>query len=607
MILLVVLASFVTIISDAASAVMNKCTHPDGRIEYTDQPCPLKETLQIKKQSNLTSTSVTQPNLVTYRGDATPALHVIGIYEGQTPPGVDDRPWWAKCNDDLKEKQKNSVPAPLPFPSIECHQKYSKITTEKIVIVNVNDINRPVVLALTANNKTLWRVRLAEGVNITKVILAGYHSQRVLGLLPDTPIETYTYDPSPCAQCRVGKIHFNSYEKAPEELKEITGLNVTSFHGDYKGAEFSISSSAKIPNHTVATPETHALAQIYFKPYQEDGSPIRPGNCGSNNNSVGWLNRDLGYGVNIEAGIVYEKGKQITATLFFRNRDGKVDLSPNEFKLYGFPNERMFFPSEVRRSIYKLDSETCADGEWVYLKFPVKPEDVQQIALVFPSDGVVKSGYRIKVRPFRFDKIDDSANGTSKPAMLPISASLASNELTAEERMKSCDPKIAITAADEVVNKTSSLKEPLSLFSPAAVLFQQGKKDDAVFWFYAAQLRTRYQLAVEKSDRGQLLTIMMMTVGAPINNYAFQDVSNLNRILDRVLEWDKKTSNPFMEKPKTEAIDRQIEQIYSGLRDLKTKLAKDKVELETVARKAAPGIEQAYSQKGNQLCQKGKQ
>lgn len=370
-------------------------------------------------------------------------------------------------------------------------------------------------------------------------------------------------------------------------------------------SQFLLCTSAIAKENT--PPENSIPAQTYFKPYPEDGSPIRPGNCGSNNNSVGWLNRDLGYGVNIEAGIVYEKGKQITASLFFRNQDGKVDLSPNEFKLYGFPNERIFLPSEVRRSIYKPDTEACADGEWVYLKFPIKPDDVQQIALVFPSDAIAKGGYKIKVRPFRFDKIDDSTKNTSKPAMLPISSSLASSELTAEERMKSCDPKIAITAAEEVINKKSSLKEPLSLFSPAAVLFQQGKKDDAVFWFYAAQLRTRYQLAFENGDRGQLLMIMMMTVGAPINNYAFQDVSNLNRILDKVLEWDKRTPNPFMERAKTEVIDKQIEQIYSGLRDLKTKLTKDKIELETTARKAAPGIEQAYSQKGNhQLCQKGK-
>ena len=98
--------------------------------------------------------------------------------------------------------------------------------------------------------------------------------------------------------------------------------------------------------------------------------------------------------------------------------------------------------------------------------------------------------------------------------------------------MESCDPRIAVAAAEVFINNPDMLKEPLELFKPAFVLFLNGKKDDAVFWFYAAQLRVRYQLVFEKGDRGQLLSIMMMTVGAPINNYAFQDISNLNRILD---------------------------------------------------------------------------
>lgn len=360
---------------------------------------------------------------------------------------------------------------------------------------------------------------------------------------------------------------------------------------------------------TFAFAESPPLNPIYFKLYPADGATNKPYKCGSNNTARGWINRDLGDGVKIETGIIYEKGKQILVTLLFTHADGKLEYSPDEFKLHVFPNEKIYLPSQVRRKNYEPNSGCYAQfGEWVYLTYPVKPEDVEQIALVLPNDAVTKDKRdRIRIRPFRFDKIDDSAKGASNPAMLPIGASLGSNELTAAERMKSCDPKIAITAAEELINKTSSLKEPLSLFPAASVLFQNGKKDDAVFWFYAAQLRTRYQLAFERGDRGQLLTVMMMTVGVPINNYAFQDISNLNRILDKVLEWDKKATNPFIEMAKTESIDKQIEQIYSGLRDLKTKLTKDKVELETAARKAAPGIEQAYSKMGNQACQKGKQ
>ena len=172
--------------------------------------------------------------------------------------------------------------------------------------------------------------------------------------------------------------------------------------------------------------------------------------------------------------------------------------------------------------------------------------------------------------------------------------------------MESCDPKIAVAAADELINSPGMLKEPLELFSPAFVLFLNGKKDDAIFWFYAAQLRVRYQLAFEKGDRGQLLSVMMMTMGPAINNYAFQDISNLNRILDRVLDWDKKTPNPFHDRIRSKEGDKQIEQVYTGFRDLKAKLVAEKDDLEQKARLAAPQM-QAMSAEFVNRCRKSAQ
>ena len=116
--------------------------------------------------------------------------------------------------------------------------------------------------------------------------------------------------------------------------------------------------------------------------------------------------------------------------------------------------------------------------------------------------------------------------------------------------MKSCDPAIAIAAAKEVIADKDQVKEPLMLFAPSMVLYQHGARDEAVFWFYAAQLRTRYQLVFEQGDRGQLLMVMMM-VAPGINNYAFQDVARFNRTLDQVLEWDRKTPNPYREREQT--------------------------------------------------------
>lgn len=123
---------------------------------------------------------------------------------------------------------------------------------------------------------------------------------------------------------------------------------------------------------------------------------------------------------------------------------------------------------------------------------------------------------------------------------------------TRQERLNSCDSNVAVAAAEEIINDPNSLNEPLELFSPSFVLFTHGKKDEAVFWFYAAQLRARYQIAINNGDRGQLLAVMLMTVGPAINNYEFQNVPNFIQVLDRVLDWDKRTPNPFMEKIKQE-------------------------------------------------------
>ena len=190
-------------------------------------------------------------------------------------------------------------------------------------------------------------------------------------------------------------------------------------------------------------------------------------------------------------------------------------------------------------------------------------------------------------------------------ALLLSPNSLADDTLPAAERLKSCDPRIALAAAKEVLNGPNTLNEPLEMFSPAFVLFQNGEKDEGVFWFYAAQLRVRYQLAFEKGDRGQLLSIMLMTIGPPINNYAFHDVRRLDRTIERVLEWDRITPNPFRDRPRSSEIEANLEKVYSGIRDLRLKLVAEKDDLEQKARAAAPQIEQSSAQSKTHPCKSG--
>jgi hypothetical protein len=184
---------------------------------------------------------------------------------------------------------------------------------------------------------------------------------------------------------------------------------------------------------------------------------------------------------------------------------------------------------------------------------------------------------------------------------------LAGNNLPAGERLKSCNPATAIAAAEEIVNNPAAQAEPAILFGAAETLFRNGRKDEGVFWFYAAQLRMRYQMAFENGDRGQIMEAFMMNMGPRINNYAFQNVPNFSRILDAVLAWDAKAPNPFRSRPHTPAIDQQIQKVYAGLRAMQAKVVADRVKTEASAQAEAPGIESLYAraEKADSMCGRG--
>lgn len=155
---------------------------------------------------------------------------------------------------------------------------------------------------------------------------------------------------------------------------------------------------------------------------------------------------------------------------------------------------------------------------------------------------------------------------------------------TLKSRLTSCKQAVALEAAREVLDDPATLSDPVKLFTPSLVLFDQGMRDEAVFWFYAAQLRMRYQAVIRGGDYNQVLSVMLMSVGPPINTYAFQDTGKLSHILDQVLEWDRTTLNPLKVTIQSEELEKKLKEVYSGLDDLKSKLRVDKAALEEKAK-----------------------
>jgi hypothetical protein len=106
-------------------------------------------------------------------------------------------------------------------------------------------------------------------------------------------------------------------------------------------------------------------------------------------------------------------------------------------------------------------------------------------------------------------------------------------------------------------------QHPSYFYILAGKLFASGKKDEAVFWFYAGQLRYRVYLLVNKdklkpSGDPAVFASLSEEIGRPINEYAFGDIPQLAKTIDAVLAWDKSHSNPLTPRDKYRSEYRQI-------------------------------------------------
>lgn len=126
--------------------------------------------------------------------------------------------------------------------------------------------------------------------------------------------------------------------------------------------------------------------------------------------------------------------------------------------------------------------------------------------------------------------------------------------------------------ATEVEKKLPD-EHPSSYYAYAARLFSEGKKEDAVFWFYAGQLRYRFHLKANPnlppSGDPALFASLSETVGRSINEYAFGNIRDLTKQIDRALQWDEETPNGFTSKQKFKTI---YDDNRKGLRSMRAQV-----------------------------------
>jgi hypothetical protein len=114
-------------------------------------------------------------------------------------------------------------------------------------------------------------------------------------------------------------------------------------------------------------------------------------------------------------------------------------------------------------------------------------------------------------------------------------------------------------------------QHPSAFYILAQKLFTAGQKDDAVFWFYAGQLRYRVYLLVnngklDPSGDPALFASLSEEVGRSINEYAFGDIPELAKTIDAVIVWDQSHANALTPRDKYKS---QYDQIVAGLSQMR--------------------------------------
>ena len=100
-------------------------------------------------------------------------------------------------------------------------------------------------------------------------------------------------------------------------------------------------------------------------------------------------------------------------------------------------------------------------------------------------------------------------------------------------------------ARAQIVSAITSKPEnfaPPVLYFLSKVLFDDGQKDEAMFWFYAGQLRGRIDANICADDSARAaIGVLNQKFGPPINQYASKDISKLTNTVEHVLVWEEKT------------------------------------------------------------------
>jgi len=139
----------------------------------------------------------------------------------------------------------------------------------------------------------------------------------------------------------------------------------------------------------------------------------------------------------------------------------------------------------------------------------------------------------------------------------PVPCSVQAHGLTAmrsatqgKPGQEGCDSSVdpRQIALDELIRIIPD-QHPSFYYILASRLLAAGRGDEAVFWFYAGQLRYRIRLAchpdLQPDVEPALFASLQEEVGRPVNEYAGGDPEAGAAAIARARDWDARTRNGF--------------------------------------------------------------
>ncbi len=92
--------------------------------------------------------------------------------------------------------------------------------------------------------------------------------------------------------------------------------------------------------------------------------------------------------------------------------------------------------------------------------------------------------------------------------------------------------------------KSPNTYDPPVLYALSKALFTSGKYNDAIFWFYLAQLRARYDVN-RCADKSASAAQYNQTFGPDINQYAFAHLDDLEKAISKVIAFERSNEEKY--------------------------------------------------------------